>query len=189
MEWRRMGGTRTGVRRGGQTVGNIIAARAERNYRFALGVPSFFPIPPSSSLESAKASSFFLYPSAFLPPGGLAAPAGHPSSKAPAQQITFIILDQKVFHLEPRWRSIVLFFDLRLAFFLPSPRSPQPPSFCFSSPPLRALFFSPEPFLSRKAHPRKSQRREMKIKIDFDPEFRAVDSHYLWNSSFSIRPV
>jgi hypothetical protein len=77
------GEMRTGLRRGWQTVGNIIAARAERNYRFALGVPSFFPIPPSSSLESAKASSFFLYPSAFLPPAASHRPGRPPFFQSP----------------------------------------------------------------------------------------------------------
>lgn len=55
----------------------------------------------------------------------------YPSSKAPAQQITFIILDQKVFHLElsgearggrrrrRRRRDIVRFFDLRPSFSSP----------------------------------------------------------------------
>lgn len=72
-----------GRRRRGQTVGNIIAARAERNYRFALGVPSFFPILASLFSRSPPHPSSFVTP---LPPPGppTPRPSGYPSRRAPA---------------------------------------------------------------------------------------------------------
>lgn len=204
--------------RGGQTVGNIIAARAERNYRFALGVPSFFPIPPSSS-PRCPAKSFILLPlsscvslrklslflSLFLP-HLLSSPRlsstrrpGLPFFQSPGIANNFH--NSRLESFPPRaepWKGHrPLFRSPSLAFFLP-PIFPSalflfffslslslPPAhrtlFSRHPPPCRP-FSSSSPFFSlslslwrlthqlrEKKRERESQRKEMKIKIDFDP--------------------
>lgn len=140
------GGENSGVGAGGQTVGNIIAARAERNYRFALGVPSFFPIPSSSSLGSAKLhlSSFILLRSS--PRSRL--PGRPPFFQSPGIANNFH--NSRLESFPPRTESGEgASSSFSISVLLSSCRpSSRPPSFCFSFllPPLCAFLLAESPF-------------------------------------------